>query len=228
MLFMKRHVMVNLVQSKEVPRGLGELWGLDVRGARGPRARHTASEVAAAAVALADRGGLEGVTLAAVASELGLTTTALYRHVDAKDDLYELMVDAAFGDPPPVTGGSWQERARAWALALADRYRRHAWLAGVRVAGVQRRPSLYAWTDALLGALEGAPRAGDGFRLALLLDAVVRGLSSVGVDGELPAPWLSEAIGRRHPRLAAAMARDWSDADEELTEAVDVVLRGWA
>lgn len=219
------------MQSKEgaaPPRGLGELWGISGRGARGPKARHSTRDVATAAVRLADRSGLESVTLGAVAAELGLTTTALYRYVDAKEDLLELMLDAAFGAPPTLGGPTWQERARAWALALADCYRRHPWLGLVRVTGVPRRPSLYAWTDALVGSLDDAPAGLDRMRLALLLDAVVRGLAVVGGGDEPPPLWLAEAIGRRHPRLAAELARDWSDTEDELRAAVDVVLRGVA
>ena len=50
----------------------------------------------------------------------------------------------------------------------------------------------------------------------------------VGGGDEPPPLWLAEAIGRRHPRLAAELARDWSDTEDELRAAVDVVLRGVA
>ena len=60
----------------------------------------TLDDFAAAGVQLADERGLDAVTLALVAERVELTTTGLYRYVDSKDTLLEVVVDAALGDPP--------------------------------------------------------------------------------------------------------------------------------
>lgn len=228
---------MNDVQSMtSAPRGLDLLWGAPPRGARGPAARYTIGDIASAAVRLADADGLDAVTLAAVARELALTTTALYRYVDTKPVLIEVMTDAAIGLAPRVPGRTWQARARAWALALAARYRAHPWLAAVQPAGMPRCPQLYAWLDVLVSAVDGTPAEPgtpdapgvDALRLGLLLDAVIRGYVDLGVDPAPPPGWLVEGISTRHPRLAARLARDWSDTERELTHAIDVVLAGAA
>lgn len=218
------------MHSKEVspPRGLAAAWGVDAPRTRGPEARWSVDDVAGAAVTVADRGDLEAVTLASVARELGLTTTALYRYVDTKEVLFELMVDAAIGEPPGLVDGGWEGGARAWAMALAQRFTAHPWLTRVSAVGMPRRPGVYAWLDALLEALADAPPQVDRMRLGLLLDAVVRGYATIGAAVEPPPAWLAGAVEARFPRLAGELARDWSDVAAELAQAVEVALRGAA
>ena len=202
------------------------LWGAEGGAARGPRPRLSLSQVADAAVGLADAGGLEGVTLANVAARLGMTTSALYRYVDSKDVLVELMVDVAVGEPPALAAGTWQDAAREWASGLRERYRLHPWLAQVVPTGAPRVPNPVGWIAVLVEALQGAPGI-DAMRVALLLDGLVRSHAAVAtVSGTAPPEWLPEAIAARHPSLASAMDRDWSDPDAELTFALDVLLRG--
>ena len=202
------------------------LWGAEGSAARGPRPRLSLPQVADAAVGLADAHGLDGVTLANVAAGLGMTTSALYRYVDSKDVLVEVMVDVAVGEPPTLTAGTWQDAAREWPSALRERYRLHPWLAQVVPTGPPRVPNPVGWIAALVEALEDA-RGIDGMRVALLLDGLVRSHAAVaGVSGSAPPEWLPEVIAARHPVLASAMDRDWSDPDAELTFALDVLLRG--
>src|SRR3954453_17722428 len=56
-------------------------------------------EIVAAAMAVADEGGAEAVTMKAVAARLGpYTPMALYRYVGSKDGLVDLMLDAAIAE----------------------------------------------------------------------------------------------------------------------------------
>ena len=131
-------------------RTLRLLWGVDAPPTRGPKARWTLPDVAGKAVALADRGGLESVSLAKVAADLGVTTTAIYRYVDSKDILVTLMVDEAIGDPPELTAGDLAGRCRQWVQALRERYRLHPWLVDVQPTGIPRQPRPFAWIEALV------------------------------------------------------------------------------
>lgn len=145
--------------------------------------------------------------------------------MDTKDGLVEVMVDAAIGAPPELTGDHWEGRARVWAVSLASRYWRHPWLSTVRPAGVPLRPGVYAWLDALVTAVEDEPDV-DGMRLGLVLDAVVRSFGAFGVPTGTPPSWLPGAIAERHPRLVAELNRDFADVDAELVGAIDIVIRG--
>lgn len=208
-------------------RAIRQLWGHSAAAVRGPKAKWSPAQLAAAAVEIADEAGLDAVSLAKVADRLGMTTTGVYRYVDSKAELIELMVDAAIGDPPRLEGGTWQERCRAWTSGLAARYARHPWLCEVRPTRMPTQPRAYAWIDILVGAVEDHPTV-DALRLALLLDNLVRAYAALesGMREAAPAAWLGELIEERYPRLAAAPARDVSDARAELDYAVDTVLRG--
>ena len=208
-------------------RALRVLWGVEAASTRGPKARWRQEQVAAAAVELADEIGLDALSLARVAERLGMTTTALYRYVDSKAALVELMVDDAIGDPPTIAGRGWQSRCRTWVRLLADRYTAHPWLTEVKPSGMPRQPRPYAWIDALVRAIPHDSHV-DALRLALLLDSLIRTYATLerSVGAAPPEPWLTEAVAERFPALAAAPKRDVSDSRAELDFAVDAVLRG--
>jgi AcrR family transcriptional regulator len=52
--------------------------------------------------------GFESLTMAAVASRLGVATAALYRYVTDRDDLVVAAADRLFASAPPVTGDDWR------------------------------------------------------------------------------------------------------------------------
>ncbi|UJP09349.1 TetR/AcrR family transcriptional regulator [Microbacterium sp. KUDC0406] len=210
-------------------RALRQLWGIDPPAAKGPKARWSLAQVAEAAVELADEVGLDAISLARVAARLDMTTTALYRYVDAKATLIDLMVDSAVGDPPAIEGDGWQNRCRAWTELLADRYAQHPWLSEVQPTGMPTQPRAYAWIDALLNAIaDDAPV--DALRLAMLLDSLIRTYATLerSTNGAAPPAWLGEAVAERFPRLAGAEQQDVTDVRAELRYAVEAVLRGAA
>ncbi len=93
----------------------------------------------AAALAAADAEGLAAVSMRRVAGDLGSGTASLYRYITNRDELLDLMVDAAQGeDPLPESTGDWRTDLGAVAHALRAALLRHPWLAG-ELAG---RPSL--------------------------------------------------------------------------------------
>jgi AcrR family transcriptional regulator len=77
-------------------------------------------------LALADEVGLEALTMGAVASRLGVTPMALYRHVANKADLLDGIVGLLltdFSSPPPDV--NWVERLSRLARAIRASARRH-------------------------------------------------------------------------------------------------------
>jgi TetR/AcrR family tetracycline transcriptional repressor len=69
----------------------------------------------AAAVRIAERGGVSAVTMRALATELGLSATATYHHVASKGELLGLVADAVLADVQLPTAGTWQQRTIAFA-----------------------------------------------------------------------------------------------------------------
>lgn len=93
----------------------------------------------AAALAVADAEGLAAVSMRRVAGDLGSGTATLYRYIANRDELMDLMVDAAQGeDPLPEPTRDWRADLAAVAHSLRTTLLRHPWLAA-ELAG---RPAL--------------------------------------------------------------------------------------
>lgn len=92
-----------------------------------------AARVVAAAIEIADRDGLAALSMRAVAGRIGIPTMSLYGHVDSKDDLILLMIDAAFGehDFPAEQPPGWRAALEISAHRQWACYRKHLWLAQV-------------------------------------------------------------------------------------------------
>jgi AcrR family transcriptional regulator len=139
-----------------VPEALRRLWGISAPSRVGRPAELDSMRVITAAVELADRAGLAGVTLPRVAKELGYTSMSLYRYVGSKDELLALMADAALGEPPDIGSGTgWRDGLRRFARAERDVYLRRHWLARVPISGPPSGPHQIAWMEAALTALRG-------------------------------------------------------------------------
>jgi AcrR family transcriptional regulator len=73
--------------------------------------------VVAAAMRLAERSGVRSVTVRALATELGLSTTAMYRYVDGKAELLNLVAEATLATVELPESGPWQQRIRVFATS---------------------------------------------------------------------------------------------------------------
>ena len=108
------------------------LWGRGSATGRGRPARTTREQVVAAATARADAGGLEELSMRAVAADLGVGVMSLYTHVESREGLVALMIDHAFaeitGDLYPRAGEPWREAAARQARELWALYARHPWI----------------------------------------------------------------------------------------------------
>ena len=123
------------------------------------RRRIRRDDVIDEAVALADTGGIEAVSLAAIASRLGCRAPSLYTHVDSLDDVLEAAATRAtteFADTlrDAVMGRSGEDGVRAFAAAWRQWVRAHPG----RYALSLRRPMPDART-ARRAAGEGATAA---------------------------------------------------------------------
>ncbi|MFG2715395.1 TetR family transcriptional regulator [Streptomyces goshikiensis] len=75
----------------------------------------------AATLAVADAEGLAAVSMRRVAGDLGSGTASLYRYITSRDELVDLMVDAAQGeDPLPESTEDWRADLGAVARVACD------------------------------------------------------------------------------------------------------------
>lgn len=143
--------------SRPLPPGLDLLWGRRERGRRGPRPGLSADIIVEAAVRLADREGLEAVSMARVAAELKFTTMSLYRYVTSKDELLQLMFNAsALGaESVVIEGDDWRSRLRSWSIIQRDMLDLHLWITQLPMAAPPVAPNSLHFVERALEALDG-------------------------------------------------------------------------
>jgi AcrR family transcriptional regulator len=138
-------------------------------------------EIVRAAIAIADTEGLVELSMRRVATELGVSTMALYRHVDSKDALVLQMVNTAIGDFPfPATPPkTWREGIETAARLQWAAYRRHLWLPGAVTLGrPQMVRNLLPHTDTVLQAMFGlGVDAATAMYAAITVFGYVRGVA---------------------------------------------------
>jgi AcrR family transcriptional regulator len=112
-----------------------------------------------AAIKLADAEGLEGVSMARVAAELGFTTMSLYRYVTSKDELLQLMWNASARgvDTRVIEGDGWRDRLRFWATVQRDMLDRHPWLTQMPMAAPPMAPNSLHFVELGLATMDGTP-----------------------------------------------------------------------
>ena len=144
-------------EKPELPPGLDLLWGRRERGKRGPRPGLSPDAIVDAAFAVADANGLEAVSMARVAKELGFTTMSLYRHVASKDELLRLMWDASArgAEGLELEGGTWRERLRNWALFQHEALIRHPWITQMPMASPPVGPNSVHFVEKGMAAMDG-------------------------------------------------------------------------
>ncbi len=231
----------------ELPRGIKSMWGLDEGGRRGPKPGLTVDAIAATAVGIADAEGLAAVSMGRVAKELGFTAMSLYRYVDSKQDLAEMMVDASYGEPPQIKRTlGWRRQIAEWSRANVALLRRHPWVLQVQFETPPVGPNSTAWMEAGLRALSGTGLAMQPkLSVLLMLEGYARNNVAMAqqftLDGSSDAQLGNQYAERlrllatpdRFPEVAKAAATE-AFADEgdfpadEFEFGLDLVLDGIA
>lgn len=180
----------------DVSRVVALAWGVAASPQRGPKRELSHERIVETAIEIADAEGLPAVTMQRVAQAFGYTTMAIYRYVATKDDLHQLMLDAAFADrEPPAVEGDWREGLGAWMGWLFEAYGAHPWVLDIPLSmEALLMPSQLRLADAMLRAFRELP-ATDGERLALLmsLSTFLRGMAGIQRDISGDAEAVSEA-----------------------------------
>jgi DNA-binding transcriptional regulator YhcF (GntR family) len=142
-----------------------------------------------AAMEIADADGLAALSMRTVAAKLGVATMTLYRQLEAKAELTQLIADAAFAEisyPEPPPG--WRSHLRVAARLQWAAYQRHPWLP--RLVSITRPvplPGLLAYGLWTLRALDGLD-LDPGTRMHIYATMVnyVRG-TAVNIESEVGA-----------------------------------------
>jgi AcrR family transcriptional regulator len=180
----------------------------------GRPAGRSRGEITAAAVALADREGLDAVSMRRVAAELGTGAASLYRYVATRDDLLDLMTDSVGGEydlRPP--SGDWLADLVGIGRQGRAIMRRHPWLPALVITRTTIGPNGAALLEHVLTVLADHPAAPAAKLEAFaMLNAVVALLTQDELTGnraerERAGRYLRHlAAAGDHPRIAEAMA----------------------
>jgi AcrR family transcriptional regulator len=123
----------------------------------------TRDRVLRTAVELADRDGIESLSMRRLANALDVVPMALYRHVANKDELLSGMVDVVVGEiDPPLEDADWKTTVRERILSARRTLLRHPWASRVMESRTTPTRVVLAYMDSMIGLF----RAG-GFSLDL-------------------------------------------------------------
>jgi AcrR family transcriptional regulator len=122
-----------------------------------------------AAIRVADRGGVEAITMRRVAQELGVEAMSLYHHVPNKDAILDGVVDMVFAaiKLPSVESDDWRDAIRTRAFSARAVLSQHSWALGLIDSRRDPGPATLRHHDAVLGVLREA-----GFSLTMAAHAV--------------------------------------------------------
>lgn len=215
-----------------------------------PRTPLSRGRVLRAAVGLADREGLEALTMRRLAQELDVEAMSLYHHVANKeavlDGIVEVVLDeihdAVAETEGPSASDDWQAALRTRILIARRVMMRHKWAPRVLETRTTLSPPIIAWFDATVGVLvEG------GFSYDLAHHAMhALGSRALGFTQELFEPddpsdddenmAVFEQMADQFPHIVGmlgAMVHDepedilgWCDDQTEFEFGLDVLLDG--
>ena len=107
--------------------------------------------VLATAVALADRDGVDALSMRRVANELDVVPMALYKHVANKEEMLDGMLDVVVAEiDPPRSGADWRTAIRERILSARRALLRHPWASSVMESRKRPTPTVMAYMDSMI------------------------------------------------------------------------------
>jgi AcrR family transcriptional regulator len=190
------------------------IWMRPPHATTGRPARRSREEITAAAVALADTDGLDAVSMRRIATALGTGAASLYRYVDTREDLLDLMIDSTAAEYVfAAPTGDWLADLLGVGEQARAIMRRHPWLPSVLITRSTLGPNGLVLLEYVLEALTPHP-AGQAAKLEAF--AILNATTALFVQNELTGgsarqqrnvAYLHHALATgHHPRLAELLA----------------------
>src|SRR4051794_20163003 len=151
----------------------------DSGGRRPARTPLSRDRVLRGALAVADAGGLDSLTIRSLAHQLGVKPMSVYYHVANKSEILDGIVDLVFSEIElPSADGDWRAEMRRRAGSARQVLRRHPWAIALLQSRTHPGPATLRHHDAVIGSLRSA-----GFSVPLtahafaLIDSYVFGFA---------------------------------------------------
>jgi AcrR family transcriptional regulator len=114
----------------------------------------TRDRIAATALELLDRDGLDAFSMRRLADELGVGTMSIYTYFRGKEELLDAVMDSAGTDVAVAAfEGTWRERLIRGAQAVRDNLERHPALVEIRLRRPLLRPRQFNVTEQAVSSL---------------------------------------------------------------------------
>jgi AcrR family transcriptional regulator len=192
-----------------------------------------------AAMALADEGGIEALSMRKLAQELGVEAMSLYNHVANKDDIVDGIIDLVANeiDPPP-DGVDWKTAMRQSALSSHEVLMRHPWAGTLWMSPRKVSPARLRYGDEILRVLrEGGFSKDLTYHAFHALSSHVLGFTLYLLNFRRTTPDLEEMAARflrdfpaaEYPYLAEHVEQHMEPSDERqgtFEFGLDLVLDG--
>ena len=197
-----------------------------------------------AAVAFADRDGVEALSMRRLAEDLRVVPMALYKHVADKEALLDGMVEVVVGEiGTPAPSGEWKRAVRDGVLAARRVLLRHRWAYAVLESRKTPTPAVLDYLNAMIGLFRAGGFSADLCHHAMhALGSRVLGFTqelfddSRGLDPATP-PEVVRELARRYPHIAeialgashdaGSVVGPGCDDQAEFEFALDVLLDGF-
>ena len=189
-------------------------------GSISPRVPLSRERVLAAALVLADEGGVEAVSMRRLGQALGVEAMSLYKHVADKEAILDGIADLVMDEVEvPSPDLDWRTSIRRCAISAHEALRRHPWAGTVLESRLNPGPARLRYLDATVGVLRGAGfDTGTVARAFMALDSHTYGFTMQ----ELALPFDTGSA----PGVAEAMAGVFADAYPNLLAMAELAMSG--
>jgi len=155
---------------------------------------------------LADRRGIESLTMRELGRWLGVEAASLYNHVTGKDDLLDGITDLVVGEiDVPARAADWKEAMRRRAMSALNVFSRHPWASGLIDSREQMGPARLAYVDGVLDALLGAGFSAEAAANAFMaLDSYIYGFERQRTELNLGEGGAEMTTAARSVQMAAS------------------------
>lgn len=127
------------------------------------RAPLTSDRVLAAALRLADEGGLGALSMRSIARALKVEAMSLYNHVESKEQILEGLVELVVAEIDWTPGVDWRASMRQRAFAAHAALMKHGWVTMLFVSRLNVGPNMLRYVNRSIGCLR---QAGFSYPLA--------------------------------------------------------------
>jgi AcrR family transcriptional regulator len=204
----------------------GLVW---TRPARTVRSTLDRGAVVAAAIAILDTAGTDGLSMRRLGAARGAGAPSLYWYVANKDELLDIAFDEVMGELPEVTPtGDWRTDIRGAMDALREMMLRHRWFPALFSGRPSIGPNALRFWAGVLDVLAATGLRGEGLDNAFcMVSDYVIGTTAIHVtfDGWLAADPAGVDATREYVRTAVAPYPTYARYVDEYVAVTDARTR---